>query len=225
MHSLPIEDSIEFNVASSKPETRRATENETIFIVDDDVRVLKALRRLLASHGFDVRTYNSANLFLEEHDASIAGCVILDVAMPELSGLAVQERLVQRLANRMIIFLTGHGDITAATQAMRRGAVHFLTKPVDDDVLLDAVCEALLKDQLMRGASAARKSAQERFATLTPREREVMQQVVHGHLNKEIAGDLGTVEKTIKVHRARVMRKMGARSLADLVRIALRLES
>jgi FixJ family two-component response regulator len=208
--------------AVNKAET--AAETATIFIVDDDARVLRALRRLIASHGFDVRTYSSANVFLEEHDSSVAGCVIMDVAMPELTGLEVQERLAQRLANRMIVFLTAYGDIPAATQAMRRGAVHFLTKPVDEDVLLEAIGEALEKDRLTRRATAVRRSAQERFATLTPREREVMQLVVRGQLNKEIAGELGTVEKTIKVHRARVMTKMGARTVADLVRLALRLD-
>jgi FixJ family two-component response regulator len=200
-------------------------DNGTVFIVDDDSAVLKGLRRLLTSHGFQVRTYNSALLFLEEHDPGIPGCVILDVAMPEITGLEVQEKLSQRLANRMIVFLSGHGDIPAATQAMRQGAVHFLTKPVDQDILLVAVREALEKDRLTRRTMALRKSIQDRFATLTPREREVMHHVVQGELNKEIAGELGTVEKTIKVHRARVMSKMGAGSLAELVRIALRLDS
>jgi FixJ family two-component response regulator len=200
-------------------------DNATIFIVDDDIAVLKALRRLLTSHGFHVHTYNSAKLFLEDHDPDIPGCVILDVAMPEFTGLEVQAKLSQGLANRMIVFLSGHGDIPAATQAMRRGAVHFLTKPVDQDILLVALREALEKDRLTRRTMALRKSIRERFETLTPREREVMHHVVQGELNKEIAGELGTVEKTIKVHRGRVMRKMGARSLAELVRIALRLDS
>jgi len=196
---------------------------ETVFIVDDDTRVLQALARLLKSHGFQVRTFHSAKHFLEEHDPYIPGCLILDVAMPELTGLQLQDTLAKCAQRRMIIFLSGHGDIPVATRAMRAGAVHFLTKPVNDKVLLSAVNEALERDRLARISSAAKLSSQKRFATLTPREREVMEHVVDGRLNKEIASDLGTVEKTVKVHRGRVMSKMGARSLAELVRIALRL--
>jgi len=196
---------------------------ETIFIVDDDPRVLRGLARLLRCHGLQVRTFTSAKLFLEEHDPFVPGCLILDVAMPDLTGLELQDALEKCTQRRMIIFLSGHGDIPVATRAMRAGAVHFLTKPVNDKALLSAVHEALERDRMARIASAANITSQKRLATLTPREREVMERVVDGRLNKEIASELGTVEKTVKVHRGRVMSKMGARSLAELVRIALRL--
>ena len=195
----------------------------TVFVVDDDAAVLKALARLLRTHGLKVHTFNSAKLFLEQHDPSVPGCLLLDVAMPELTGLELQEALTPCLEHRMIIFLSGHSDIPVAIRAMRAGAVHFLTKPVNDQVLLAAIHEALERDRVARAAGAVERASQERLATLTPRERQVMQHVVAGQLNKVIAGELGTVEKTVKVHRSRVMKKMGARSVADLVRIAVRL--
>ncbi len=143
--------------------------------------------------------------------------------MPELTGLQVQEALAASLACRMIVFVSGQSDIPVAIRAMRAGAIHFLTKPVDEQEILAAVHEALDRDRVGRSRVAVKVASQEKLATLTPRERQVMQHVVVGQLNKEIARELGTAEKTVKVHRGRVMKKMGARSLADLVRIAVRL--
>jgi FixJ family two-component response regulator len=198
-----------------------ATAN-TIFLVDDDPSILKALERLLKKSGFDVQAFASARTFLERHDPETPGCALLDVAMEEMDGLELQRALVESGSDRPIVFLTGRGDIPMAVQAMRAGATGFLTKPIDTDDLLDAISLALEKDAAARQTRAGLDAFAHRFSSLTPRECEVFRQVVAGRLNKQIAADLGTVEKTIKVHRARVMEKMGARSLADLVRLAER---
>jgi len=192
----------------------------TVFVVDDDPVILKALSRLLRSHRLQVQTFQSAKSFLEQHDDSVPGCLVLDIAMPDVSGLELQKILKSANSQRPIVFLTGHSDVPNAIRAMRDGAINFLIKPVNSRILLDAVSEALQKDRLERSARAEVMSVQNRLAALTPREREVMGYVVKGLLNKQIAVELGTVEKTIKVHRARVMHKMGVRSLAELVRIA-----
>jgi FixJ family two-component response regulator len=195
----------------------------TVFVVDDDPAVLRALSRLLRSHHLQVQTFQSAKSFLEQHDDSVPGCLILDIAMPDVSGLELQKILKSTNSHRPIVFLTGHSDVPNAIRAMRDGAINFLIKPVNSRTLLDAVNEALEKDRLDRSIRAEVMSVQNRLATLTPREREVMGYVVTGLLNKQIAVELGTVEKTIKVHRSRVMHKMGVRSLAELVRVAGRL--
>jgi FixJ family two-component response regulator len=194
----------------------------TIFIVDDDSAVLKSLSRLLRSAGLAVATFSSPREFLERHDPKLPGCLVLDVAMPGLNGLELQQALVARGHELAIIFLTGHGDIPMSVQAMKRGAVDFLTKPVNDDDLLNAVRAAIEKDRLQRQTRAEVAEIEQRLATLTPREREVLEHVISGQLNKQTAADLGTVEKTIKVHRARVMEKMKAQSVAELVRLAER---
>jgi FixJ family two-component response regulator len=194
-----------------------------VFVVDDDQAVLKGLTRVLRSAGLEVAPFSSPRKFLEQYDPKAAGCLVLDVAMPGLNGLELQEALTAIGSAIPIIFLTGRGDIPMSVQAMKGGAVDFLTKPLDDDDLLKAVAVALEKDRIERQSRNELDDIQERLATLTPREREVLNHVVTGQLNKQIALDLGTVEKTIKVHRARVMEKMKVNSVAELVRLTERL--
>jgi FixJ family two-component response regulator len=192
----------------------------TVFLVDDDAGVLKALARLLQARGYDVQSFTSPEAFLADHDASVPGCAVLDVSMPDLDGLELQQALTAGGSQRPVIFLTGAGDIPTSVRAMRAGAVDFLTKPVDSADLLAAIAHAEKQDAETRSAIADQNSVNARFAILTPREHEVMTHVIAGRLNKQIAGDLGTVEKTIKVHRGRLMNKLGVRSVADLVRLA-----
>lgn len=194
----------------------------TVFLVDDDAGVLKALSRLLRARGYDIQTFTSPQAFLADHDASIPGCALFDVSMPGLDGLELQQALTAGGSQRPVIFLTGKGDIPTSVRAMRAGAIDFLTKPVSDADLLAAITRAEKDDASTRRLDAELDSINARFAILTPREREVMTHVIAGRLNKQIAGDLGTVEKTIKVHRGRVMEKMGVRSVADLVRLAVK---
>jgi FixJ family two-component response regulator len=194
----------------------------TVFIVDDAREVRMGLSRLLAAAGYRVRTFESADCFLQEHDAEAPGCLLLDVCMPGLSGLGLQRSLVGSPGARPIVFLTGRGDIQTSVHAMKEGAIDFLTKPVDDQQLFAAVDQALKRDAEQRLERAIRDTIQRRLAMLTPRERQVMAHVIRGRLNKQIAADLGTGEKTVKVHRARVMSKMVARSVAELVQLAAR---
>jgi FixJ family two-component response regulator len=192
----------------------------TIFVVDDDAGVLKALSRLLRARGYDVRTHASPLEFLAGHDSTIPGCIVLDVSMPDLDGFALQRALTAAASHRPIIFLTGKGSIPMSVQAMRAGAIDFLTKPVSDKDLLAAIARAEEQDIRSRQAHAELTSIHAKIASLTPRERQVLTHVVAGRLNKQIAADLGTVEKTIKVHRSRMMEKLGVRTVADLVRLA-----
>ena len=194
----------------------------TVFIVDDDAAVLKSLARLLRSARLNVLAFGSPQEFLERHDPLAPGCLVLDLAMPGLNGLELQEALAKKDSAIPIIFLTGHGNIPTSVQAMKRGALDFLTKPVNDGDLLKAIRAAIEKDRIARLARAELDDIQARLATLTPREREVLTHVVSGQLNKQTAADLGTVEKTIKVHRARVMMKMKVDSVAELVRLTER---
>ena len=192
-----------------------------IYIIDDEADVRKALSRLLRSAGYTTRLFGSAGEFLVSGEARFsAGCIILDLAMPGLNGLELQEHLATSDCQRPIIFLTGNGDISKSVRAMKAGAVNFLTKPVDDHELLQAVEEALRVDASLRASWMLRHSASEKLDTLTPRERQVFEKVVAGRLNKQIAAELGIVEKTIKVHRSRMMRKMNATSVVDLVHLA-----
>jgi len=191
-----------------------------VYLVDDDASVLRGLSRLLAAAGLEVAAFDSPKEFLDDFDPAAPGCLVLDVAMPGLSGPDLQQALAARRSELPIVFLTGHGDIPTSVQAMKRGAADFLTKPVDEETLLAAIRNALEKDRALREAREGLARIERRLAALTPREREVLERVVAGRLNKQIAAELGTVEKTIKVHRASVMRKMGVRTLADLVRLA-----
>jgi FixJ family two-component response regulator len=194
----------------------------TVYLVDDDIDLLSAMQRLLESAGMQVAAFASAQEFLQARDRLAPGCLVLDLAMPGLNGLQLQRELELRASTLPIIFLTGRGDIAASVQAMKHGATDFLTKPVDDFVLLGAIREALATDQSRRRAQIERDRIAESIAMLTERERQVLEQVVAGRLNKQIAGDLGTVEKTIKFHRGNLMRKMGVRSVAELVKLAHR---
>jgi len=196
------------------------TENFTVYIVDDDPGVLKAMCRLLRARGYQVNPYASPRLFLEEHNATVPGCAILDVSMPDLDGLELQRELTITIGSlRPIVFVTGKGDIPTSVRAMKAGAIDFLTKPVRDEHLFDAISRAQEKDAQSRKAHSELASIVAKVVTLTPREREVLAQVVAGRMNKQIAGDLGIAEKTIKVHRSRGMEKLGIRTVADLVRI------
>jgi FixJ family two-component response regulator len=192
-------------------------------VIDDDPSVLRALTRLFTVAGFETRAFPSPAAFLQAHDPAMPGCLVLDLALPGLDGLELQQALTVSDCARPIVFITGRGDIPTSVRAMKGGAVDFLTKPVNDKDLLAAVRDALEIDRIAREAQVEMDGLRRRLATLTPREREVLEHVVAGRLNKQIAADLGTVEKTIKVHRARIMEKMAVRSLADLVRVAERL--
>jgi FixJ family two-component response regulator len=194
-----------------------------VSIVDDDALVLRSLGRLLKSAGFEVRTFPSADEFLAQHEQASPGCVVLDLAMPGLSGLEVQKRLASSTNPGAVVFLSGQGDVTAGVAAMKAGAVDFLTKPIDGEKLIAAIRVALDRERDARAEREQRHAVEARFASLTPREREVLAGVVAGRLNKQIAADLGTAEKTIKVHRARVMKKMRASSLVELVQLAAQL--
>jgi FixJ family two-component response regulator len=191
----------------------------TVFLVDDEPAVVKAISRLLRIKGYDVRAYTSPQDFLANHDAATPGCAIFDVSMPGLNGLELQEAIKSGGFGRPVIFMTGKGDIPTSVRAMKAGAIDFLTKPVSDRELFGAIARAEIQDADAREVQAERTSIQAKMATLTPREQQVMAHVVAGRLNKQIAGELGTVEKTIKVHRSRVMDKLGVRTVADLVRL------
>ena len=199
-------------------------DSRTVFLVDDDPSVRRALTRLIRSAGYDVHALNSAQEFLEWWRATDEGpaCLVLDVSMPGMSGMDLQHELQAADAWLPIIFITGHGDIPMGVKAMKDGAVDFLTKPVKDVDLLEAIENALARAAQDFGERKELKIIQRRLDTLTPRERQVMTMVVRGLLNKQIAFEIGTVEKTVKVHRARVMEKMAVQSLAGLVRIAER---
>jgi FixJ family two-component response regulator len=194
----------------------------TVFVVDDDPAVCRGLSRLLGAAAYRARTFASPHDFLAQHDPSIPGCAVIDLVMPDGGGLELQRKLALSGVARPIIFLSGKGDIPTSVRAMRAGAVDFLTKPVGGDALLAAVRRAQAADARARESRGAVAAVAANLAKLTPREREVLNHVVAGRLNKQIAGDLGTVEKTIKVHRGRMMRKLGMRTVQDLVRLAER---
>lgn len=193
-----------------------------VFVVDDDAGVRQMISRMVRSVGLRAETYASVQEFLDLYDRHQTGCLVLDVRMPGLSGLDLQERLTALEAPLPIIFITGHGDIAMGVRAMKRGAVDFIEKPFQDQVLLDAIHAALARAAELQSSLSARDEARTRLERLTPREREVLALVVTGKLNKQIAAQLGIAEQTIKMHRGRLMRKMGADSVPDLIRVAQR---
>lgn len=198
-------------------------EKPIVYVVDDDPSVRKALERLLRSAGHDAKTFASALEFLDFSHPDAPGCLVLDIKMPKLSGLELQDRLAEKGISFPIIFITGHGTVPTSVKAFRAGAMDFLQKPFKDRELLDTVSRGIEKHRRLRQEQKEMNTLQSRLKTLTPREREVFELVVSGMLNKQAAFDLEITEKTIKVHRARVMEKMGAQSLADLVRFAEKL--
>lgn len=196
----------------------------TVFIVDDDQAVRSALRWLIESAGLPVRGYGSAEEFLDAFDPEHPGCLVLDIRLPGMSGIELQRHLNLIAAVIPIIVITGHADVETAVRALKTGAVEFIEKPLDEADLLEKIRDALELDSRNRRANASRQAVRERLDTLTRRERQTLDRVLIGKLNKQIAGELGLSEKTVESHRANVMRKMKARSLAELVRLVARAE-
>jgi FixJ family two-component response regulator len=199
-------------------ESQAASDEPLVLIVDDDERIRTALQELMLSVGIESACFASTRELLDSDLPDRPGCLILDVRMPGSSGLDLQNNLTMKGNSKPIIFLTGHGDIPMTVRAMKAGAVDFLTKPVRDQTLLDAVAAGIARDTAQRASARVVKQHVERLATLTPRERQVLREVAHGRLNKQIAFDLGITEITVKLHRSNVMRKMEAASVGELIR-------
>jgi FixJ family two-component response regulator len=191
----------------------------TVFIVDDDESVCRALTRLLRANGLVAEAYLSAAAFLECLPREDAGCAILDLQLPEMNGIELQQKLAEISQTLPILFLSAYGDVPTTVRAMKQGALDFMTKPVDVELLISAVRAAIAGQKKIIEQQSARQRARALAATLTPRERDVALGVIAGRLNKQIAADLGIVEKTVKIHRGHVMEKMGVKSVADLVRL------
>lgn len=200
---------------------RAATdERAVVHVVDDDASMRDALEGLFDSVGLATKTYPAARDFLAISPVDRPGCIVIDIRLPDMNGLDFQERLVERGSRLPVVMMTGHGDISMSVRAMKRGAVDFLPKPFNDQHMLDAVMAAIERDRQRRKTDGDFSQMQQKFQTLSPRELQVMQLVTAGKMNKQVAGDLGISEITVKIHRGAAMRKMGARTLADLVRMS-----
>jgi FixJ family two-component response regulator len=207
-------------------ESRRAPDSQatpTVFVVDDDVSVRESLESLIRSAGWKPETFASAQAFLSRPRPEVPSCLVLDVSLPDLNGLDLQNRVAADRTDMPIIFITGYGDVPMSVRAMKAGAVEFLMKPFDDEVLLSAIRNAIERSRIALDREAEMRTLRDRQASLTPREREVMALVVSGLLNKQVGGELGISEITVKAHRGHMMRKMKADSLPDLVTMAARL--
>ncbi|HEY0685654.1 MAG TPA: response regulator [Steroidobacter sp.] len=202
-----------------------STTISTVHVVEDEPAVLRSLTRLLSNAGLRVRGYQSPHEFLSQFDREASGCVVLDLCLPGMTGLDLQEQLTRKGCVQPVVFVTGNADVSASVRAMRAGALHFLIKPVEAQALLDCVHEALRRSAVDLRKRIDRSLVQQRAATLTPRERQVFEGVVNGMMNKQIAANFGVSEKTIKVHRGRVMHKMGAQTVAQLVRMSDQMSS
>jgi FixJ family two-component response regulator len=204
---------------SASPQRNKVPADPLVIIVDDDLAVREALAELLMSSGYEPLCFGSTRELLESDALDRPGCIVLDVRMPGASGLDLQQQLARNGNEKPVIFLTGHGDIPMTVQAMKYGAVDFLTKPVRDQTLLDAVASGIARDRAQRAQSEISRHNAERLETLTPRELEVLRDVARGRLNKQIAFDLGISEVTVKLHRSNAMHKMGTTSIAELIRM------
>jgi FixJ family two-component response regulator len=206
-----------------RPATPMTPVTPIVFVVDDDISVRESLELLIRSEGWEPETFKSAKDFLSRPRALVPSCLVLDVSLPGLNGLDLQKRVAVERIDMPIIFITGHGNVPMTVQAMKAGAVEFLTKPFSDDVLLSAIRNAIERSRTALGHEAEMRALRDRYAALTRREREVMALVVSGLLNKQVGGELGISEITVKAHRGQAMQKMKADSLADLVKMAARL--
>ena len=200
-----------------------ATAKPIVFVVDDDVWVRESLETLIREEGWQAEAFSSAQQFLDRPRALTPSCLVLDISLPGLNGLELQKRVAVERTDMPIIFITGHGDIPMSVGAMKAGAVEFLTKPFNDEVLLTAIRQALERSRLALAQEAEMQELRDRYASLTPREMQVLALVVSGLLNKQVGGELGISEKTVKAHRGQVMQKMKANSVADLVKMAEKL--